>query len=46
MGVPPMESEMTWQDVCSFTGQKLGYESTERVPSAHAAHVVFTKRAS
>lgn len=46
MGVPPMESEMMWQDVCSFTGQKLGYERTERVPSAHAAHVVFTKRAS
>ncbi len=46
MGVPPMESETTWQDGCSFTGQKLGYERTERVPSAHAAHVVFTKRAS
>ncbi|MCX6931865.1 MAG: hypothetical protein NTZ29_04140 [Verrucomicrobia bacterium] len=41
-----MESETTWQDGCSFTGQKLGYERTERVPSAHAAHVVFTKRAS
>ena len=46
MGVPPMESEMMWQDGCSFTGQKPGYERTERVPSAHAAHVVFTKRAS
>ena len=46
MGVPPVESEMTGQCACSFTGQKPGYERTERVPSAHAAHVVFTKRAS
>ena len=46
MGVPPMESETTGQDACSFTGQKLGYERTERVPSAHAAHVVFTKHVS
>ena len=46
MGVPPMESGTTRQDVCLFTGQKLGYERTERVPSAHAAHVVFTKHVS
>ena len=46
MGVPPMESETTWQDACSFTGQKLGYQHTEPVPSAHATHVVFTTRAS
>jgi hypothetical protein len=31
-----MESEMTWQDVCSFTGQRLGYGLTEPVPSASA----------
>jgi hypothetical protein len=46
MGVPPMESEMTWQDVCSFTGQRLGYGRAKPVPSASATHVVFTKRAS
>lgn len=46
MGVPPVESEMTGQCACSFTGQRLGYGRTEPVPSASATHVVFTKRAS
>jgi len=46
MGVPPMESETTGQDACSFTGQKPGYQHTEPVPSVQATHVVFTTCAS